>query len=250
MRLFAPSGTQRVYVILVGRTAGNDTEYAAIAVPAGVPIRLVGRISFSGDGGLLAESHVPAANGFPSPPWADTMPHGASLDYRSIVYVIVDVPTTIAVGFLHNTYTLPTRDSVMQKIPAAMRRMTQDNGVPTGYLGGDFNVKPLNRADTVGTVFAYSQGLATDDRFRWTTTATGQAASVAFKLWAAADGTTTAGNLYDHWYSTIDPSGAPSPLMVGGVSTPLAGTSSAVLDRHSNGPGLMSDHAATFLRVL
>lgn len=249
----APS---RFYLLLVGTTARDRREYAAIAVARDVRVRLVGRISFDRDAELLNETE-PVGNSGAPPDWSFTMPREATLDYRSVVYVVARPPgarNDIAVGFLHNTHNFQSRYVVMAKLPAVLAQMSASaRDTSYCYLGGDFNVKPGNQGDRRQRAFAYDDGLRAA-RSPVMTSPRGSRAGIVFNVPIRREwGTTSAGNLYDYWFSTIDPARPPAPLAA--LPVPLAGLSSAVLDSESSRrvgrlTGFMSDHAGTLLRIM
>lgn len=167
--------------------------------------------------------------------WAANVPNDATLDYRGLVYVVVQNGNTrTAVGFLHNLYTFDgNRTLVMGKIGAMMALLQQDptmQNLPQGtqttrYIGGDFNVAPMQivRKDRATNTKAYPYSIALQN----------------VPMGANPGGTTWGGNLYDYWYSDIVPGAAvPTPIVDG-----------TTMDTGLGVANLMSDHAAILLRI-
>jgi hypothetical protein len=204
----------------------------------------VGRIflQVSGNGVKLIHDVAPAVP--PPPGWSPWVPAEATRDYRGVVYVVVTSAASgpFAVGFLHNLYTfVDQRILVAGQIPAMLALMQTNpamvnpavvGGVGHVYLGGDFNVGPMDRGTArTGQAFCYETG----------------AGVAAVPAGASAGGTTWNGSLYDYWYSDIS-AAAPVPLVPLGVAPPDPNVLTTTLD--SGGTNLMSDHAATVLRVI
>ena len=124
--LCAALGVEHYANIACGSTAlAQGNEYIAIGIHAGCVVRQVGRIFLNATGGSirLILNTPPALP--PGQAWRRTIPEHATRDYRGIVYVVVTLPgvggPTIAVGFLHNLYTLEhQRTLVMGKLPNMM----------------------------------------------------------------------------------------------------------------------------------
>jgi hypothetical protein len=242
------------HLMLVGRTASGTDEYAAIAVTRDTKVQLVGRISFTRRAQLISETATQATRD-----WARTLPPDASLDYRSVVYVVVDVAADrtkrLAVGFLHNMHNFQGRYTTMLKLPAVLSAMSDNaGGSPYCYLGGDFNIPPWDRGGDRASAYTYSQGLRKTPG-PGMTGAGGAETGLIFEVpLRKSKGTLSSGKLYDYWYSTIDRAAPPLPIVHGGLSRPLAGICSTVLDCESSfgrrATGLMSDHAGALLRII
>ncbi|MBO2011918.1 hypothetical protein [Hymenobacter negativus] len=227
-------GANFVGNVSCGITAlARGPEYIGLGRNPAYPLVGVGRILFQIGGGVMLlhqrAATTAALNNLGLPPTS-------SADYRGLVYIIVTTPAgNIAVGFLHNLYTLQAnRVTVAAQIGNMLNRMgAASNGLPAvplvaRYMGGDFNVgfiTPRGGAD-------------------------GYSANAPFyPAGAAGMGTTYSGSLYDYWYSDI--AGAAPP----GLIVPVASASSITMDA---GPGAglaglaqrMSDHTATMLQII
>ncbi|GGP59069.1 hypothetical protein [Saccharothrix coeruleofusca] len=220
-------------------------EYVAIAVN-GATVLAVGRITAGYHSTQICEETAVAVPPPPllRPPWQENLPETSIADYRGIVYVKVRIPVagavgpTIAVGFVHNTYTLNTNDVFMQTLPAAVAAMAA-NGVAVShvYLGGDFNVKPRRRStgDRQHEIWPYSARVA----------------GPAFFHGTVPSGTTFRGSLYDYWFADIDPN-LRTPLVDNGVPAPVPTAYANTMDYDGSSgvhDGWMSDHAAIALRI-
>jgi len=228
----------------------NGPEYVAIGVAANYTVLRVGRICLSTSGQdvhLIHDSQAVAGGAAPAAGWCNTVPNGATRDYRGLVYVVVRLGAggpVIAVGFLHNLYTLlAQRILVMGQIPNMLATIrAAEAGTVAAYIGGDFNVTPQPAASPhrgtarIGLAYQYTAGLAAAPGIP------GPAATRAF----TAGGTLWSGNLYDYWHSSISnaapivaPVGlvAPAPQVFPGTLDAVAGT----------GGFQMSDHCGVFL---
>lgn len=228
-----------VFTVTVGTTAvGGITEYTAIAVRTGVPVLRIGRVSFGGSihGWSVTDQTAPPP-GLGAPVVWNPPGEPPALDYRAVAYVVLQLAplVTVAVGFLHNTYTLDSRYSVLQKLPWALGAM--GSHADASYLGGDFNAAPHPVA--VGHP---------PRRAAWpyaAATVGGPPPAGPAYPGGIVGGTTWAGNLYDYWLSTVSPLGP--AIVPGGIAPPVPSVSTFTW----TGPqGLMSDHVATVLRIV
>ncbi|MEV0643634.1 hypothetical protein AB0I28_00075 [Phytomonospora sp. NPDC050363] len=222
--------------VACGRTAlAHGPEYVGIAVNAGWPILTVGRLLLTVVGQTVTLTHQRAAT------FAALNAQGlgaATPDYRGLAYVIVTIPgggPNVAIGFLHNLYTLvDQRILVAGQLPFMAREMGAAVGglgpiaVAARYIGGDFNVNMITPRGTVrqGRLYGHSAGLA------------------AVPPGAVAGGTTWSGSLYDYWYSDIAPAG-PVPA---GLIQPAPSAYAQTLNAGPGIAGTMSDHGGVALR--
>jgi len=236
-------GLQPAVIAACGMTILADgPEFICIGIN-GLGLVSVGRVFLQVSGNAVNLLHDVAPAVPPPADWNTFVPAAATRDYRGIVYVVVTSVASgpFAVGFLHNLYTfVDQRILVAGQIPAMLTAMqanpSMGNPAVAGgrghvYLGGDFNVGPTDRGTPrTGQAFCYEIG----------------AAVAAAPAGAAAGGTTWNGSLYDYWYSDISRSD-PVPLVPGGAAPPEPNVLTPTLD--SGGTNLMSDHAATVLRI-
>jgi hypothetical protein len=233
--LLGQLGLQRAVIAACGMTVlANGPEFICIGYN-GLTLLSVGRILLHVSGSAVSLIHD-IAPAVPAPAaWTNIVPAAATRDYRGVVYVVVESKANepFAVGFLHNLYTLmDQRILVAGQIPAMLAVMQSNNAMGNAaggrghvYLGGDFNVLPTDRLIVrIGEAFCYKIG------------------AFAVPAGATPGGTTWSGSLYDYWYSDISPAAPP-----GGPTPPQPGVLTTTLD--SGGTNLMSDHAATVLRV-
>lgn len=237
-------GTTLLGLVSCGRTAlANGPEFVGIGVAPGVTIHEVGRILLNSYGRRITLIHqvAPLATPFVlpvgvwAPPaaflsWAARLPPNASFDYRGLVYVVVTLNgVRVAVGFLHNLYTFEAqRVLVMNQLaPMAALLLFRSPAAPLHvYLGGDFNVRPINRG---GPRTVPLQCYA--------------AAAAVVPAGAIPGGTTWHGNLYDYWYSDV-PNVGPAPP---GLVIPVPSVNPATLQMA--GIVKLSDHTAILLRM-
>jgi hypothetical protein len=217
-----------IYTFRCGRTVGTDHEFLGIMIAGWVNVLAFGRVVINMDE-LINEYVLP-----PFPPrWQRETPPLYSGDYRWLIYTVVQLHPRgpkIAVGFLHNTYTLATKAVTAGRIEAMAQRIKANALLPVDHviIGGDFNVLPRDPRDR-SPLYDYSVG-TTGSRFKG----------------AWLGGTTWYGSLYDYWRSDIAPD-AKVWLVPGGVQQMKAYVSPSNWD----GPGgLMSDHAASLLRIV
>jgi hypothetical protein len=243
-------GLHRTLLVACGSTAltaGKQEFLGLLFKTAGagnqVTVLEVGRliIKVSGVASNVEMDTAPAAPAGADPwpawqAWAQRFPLG-TIDFRSVVYAVVDMPGfgVFGVAFLHNMYTFEDqRNIVTAKLPQLMTLLRQQvvalGGVHV-YLGGDFNVEPGGgRRGTArqGTLQAYT-------------------ANTPPGYGAPGHGTTWNGRMYDYWYSDIVP---PLPLPAGFL--PQASASSHTRDSGYTAVDswrLMSDHAAIMLQI-
>jgi hypothetical protein len=222
-----------------GRTVGMDHEFVGIATAGWVTVHAYGRVAIWMDE-LINEYVLP-----PFPPrWRRETPEIYSGDYRWLIYAVLQLDPLgprIAVGFLHNTYTLDTKSVTSGRIEAMAQRIKSEAALAVQHVivGGDFNAPPRDPLAR-NPLYDYAEGPVTS-RF--------MGADLTPKNWYDGRwlaGTTWAGSLYDYWRSDIDPA-TKVELAPGGVQRMQPSVSSANWD----GPhGLMSDHAATLLRIV
>jgi hypothetical protein len=264
--LCAALGVVHLANIACGITAlANGPEYVAIGVNAGYAIQRVGRIFVNAEGyrNRISLFHDISPALAPTLHWRDSVYYDATNDYRGVVYVIVQVAVgvNIAVGFLHNTYTLDEQAAlVMTSLPHMMALMGE--GIPARlgnppipaiacaekYIGGDFNVGVRSPRGTarIGFCYAYSNWLMMAPPIPG-----GAAAYVppppppAF----VPGGTLWRGNLYDYWYSSNDPNVAPAAPLVVPVPSVDGGTLDSVTGVLA-GSHNMSDHCAIGLQII
>lgn len=218
--------------IACGITAlAKGPEYIGIGVNAGNAIQTFGRMLIGVGGGVhLIHQRGATAAAVNGRGWA-----GSSADYRGLVYVVIAIGggNNIAVGFLHNLYTLTAqRTLVMGQLANMLNTMgAAANGlgpVPNivrRYIGGDFNVAFVTpRLGATGF--------------------NGAPAPAYPPAPCAGVGTTWSGNTYDYWYS--DAAG-----VVGPTIAPAPSADATTLDSgyHAPPPHVMSDHTAILLRV-
>lgn len=216
-------GGATTYVFNCGQTVFRYQEFSTITVAAGVAVLAAGRLTFGP--ARVAEHQV---TGRPPQPWMAQEPPGPA-DYRAAVYVVVRLEAReapVAVAFLHNVYRESVqRAATMVQVNAVAAAIRVNRVQPAAhvYFGGDFNVPARDRPGRQ-PLFAYDARVAVPMTFPG----------------ARPGGTTWGGNLYDYWLSDVN------PRALGGAPRPVASVSSATLD----GPrGLMSDHAASILRL-
>ncbi|TKB70096.1 MAG: hypothetical protein E8D52_03335 [Nitrospira sp.] len=213
--------------------ANGKPEFIGISISSaaalGMNVLSVGRIFLHSDGKSLnliddrAPVHPPPAA------WCDAVHPSATHDYRGVVYVVVQngAGHIFAVGFLHNMYSfVDQKVLVAGKIPSMMSLIGKNPALGGGaiYLGGDFNVDPVDRTnDRLGIAACYSQGTL----------------PAAIPAGAQAGGTTWHGNLYDYWYANHG--------VAGGL--PAAHVRTNTLDTGAGGANTMSDHVATLLAI-
>lgn len=218
-------GNGPVYMFNCGVTALGKREYTAIALAAGVTVLALGRVVIGGDDREdRAEVETPP---FAPERWTP-IPGGGSADYRFIVYAVIrlgPVAPPIAVGFIHNTYSLDSRIVTALRMPWLVERI-RNNGVARPqhiYIGGDFNVEPT-RPGTRHALTPY-----------WVSTEH-NTPLIFNPIGGRSGGTTWGGNTYDYWLSDVPWGGA----------LPLPAINTATWD----GPrGLMSDHVAILLQI-
>jgi len=219
-------------LVACGITAlANGPEFVGIATANGLAVLSVGRILLQAvQGGIQLISDVSPA--VPPPAlWAANLPPQATPDYRGVVYVVVAAGgTSVAVGYLHNLYTFQDqRALVMGQIPNMMQIMASNPAMGPGghvYLGGDFNVAPQNRGtNRTGIAYQYSAAAPPNTLYQG----------------ATPGGTTWAGNLYDYWYTDMNPAGPPPapPFII-----PVPAATGITMDHN-----LMSDHCAIVLQI-
>ncbi|HSZ69481.1 MAG TPA: hypothetical protein VK756_03880 [Solirubrobacteraceae bacterium] len=224
-------GLTTVYLIACGKTAlAKGPEYVAVGASAATPILAAGRIAIDASHNKITLIHDPAPALPPPPGWCKTLPPGATLDYRGVVYLIANVGgTAIAVGFLHNMYTDPnTRTLIAEQIPHFGALMAAEPTMAGGpvYIGGDFNVLPIPRSlPAYGLYTPYAIGIP---------------ALPPPPHPIKPGGTTAAGNLYDYWYSDR----APAEPWPPGFVSPVAGVYTPTLFYPD-----MSDHCGVVLRI-
>jgi len=218
--------------VACGITAlARGPEYIGLGVNAAWPLLTVGRVLFGrGAGGGMQLFHQRAATAGALD--ALGFPFGMSADYRGLVYLVATHPGVgnVAVGFLHNLFTLQAQrilvagqlGNLMNAMGAAAGGLGAVAGIVARYVGGDFNVAPL---DPRGGFPAHS------------------AVPAAYPHGGVPGGTTWSGNTYDYWYSSI--AGAAPAGLVAPVPAAYADT----LDKPPRAPGLMSDHAAVTLQI-
>ncbi len=215
-------GGATTYLFNCGRPALSSGEYTTVTVAQGVSVLAAGRVTF-GPARVLAHEitdRPPAA-------WMAREPPGPA-DYRAAAYVVVRLEArepAVAIAFLHNVYVeRNARTLTMLQVNhvAAAIRNNPLRPAQHVYFGGDFNVAARDRP---GALPLYSYDAAT-------------AAPLIFPG-ARLGGTTWNGRLYDYWLCDIDPTAV-------GATVPVASVSAATLDGSS---GLMSDHAASILRL-
>ncbi len=164
--------------------------------------------------------------------------------------MVVTLPAggTIAVGFLHNLYTFKDqRVLVLEKLPLMLSLM--GDGYPgdihARYIGGDFNVAPppppaSKGNNRIGYAYLYSMPLVAMPA----PPPPAPPPPPAF----VPNGTTWAGNLYDYWFSTLDPAapGAPGPGLQAALTAEVI---PYTLDCASTVANQMSDHCAIVLQI-
>jgi len=202
-------------------------EYLALAIAPGVELLALGRVPLQG--AIAAATSECEREPFACP-WRLQQPPLASAEYRFVCYAVVRLSRgaePIAVGFVHNTYTLASRQVTSGRLPTILGRI-RNNPVETPsvvYVGGDFNVAPPAppRPNARFPLWPYYAGI-------------GPATPLAFPCGAGA-GTTAGGNTYDWWVADRPPPvGAP----------PVASISTLTFDGRE---GLMSDHVAILLTL-
>jgi len=201
-------------------------EYLALAIAPGVELLALGRVPLQGD--LAAATTECEGQPFACP-WRLRQPPLASAEYRFVCYAVVELSRgaePIAVGFVHNTFTLASRQVTSGRLPTILGRI-RNNPVETPsvvYVGGDFNVAPPAppRPNARFPLWPYSDEI-------------GPATPLPFPGGAGA-GTTAGGNTYDWWVADRPPVGAP----------PVASISTLTFDGRE---GLMSDHVAILLTL-
>ncbi len=248
--LCAQLGLGYVASIACGSTVlANGPEYIAIGVNPALAVQRIGRVFLNVTGGAvnLLEDSIVAA---PTAAWCNAVPAGATRDYRGLVYVIVQFPgagaaatRTVCVAFLHNMYTfVDQRILIMGALPRMLNLIANRHGAMAGaFIGGDFNVPAVLPAERRGTMrIGYAYGYAVP------LAAAPIIPAPAPTYPYVAGGTTWRGNLYDYWFSTVNPGGGapPAPLV---MPAPMA--TGVTLDSvPGGGGGLMSDHAGIGLR--
>jgi hypothetical protein len=259
--LCAALGVNFLANIACGATAlANGPEYIAIGVNAGYAIQRVGRIFLDATGrGVFLYHDISPANP-PTAGWCNSVYYNATRDYRGLVYVIIqNAGINIAVGFLHNMYSFTDQRSlVMGKLPFMMGMMGAGIparfGVPaipplvcaTKYIGGDFNVPSrLRRSRTYGHCYPYEIGLMAAPPIPG-----GAAFYVAPPPPPAfvPGGTLWRGNLYDYWFSRINPLGVPPAGFIIPVPSVYGDTMDSVTGV-LGGSNNMSDHCGIGLRI-
>ncbi|MFN5972189.1 MAG: hypothetical protein ACK47N_20285 [Microcystis sp.] len=258
--LCAALGVNHIGNIACGQTAlAGGPEYIAIGVNVAYPVVSVGRIFLNSSGCSISLIHDISPAIPLTAVWCNQVPSGATPDYRGLVYVVIAIAgVNVAVGFLHNLYTLEAqRILVMGQLPHMMNMMGNAiPGIAAKYIGGDFNVQapppPYRRGTArIGYIYLYSNGLA------------GAPLTLAGVPGLAvpppappppppftALGTTWAGNLYDYWFSTIDPAPvAPAPPVP--LILPAPGLHGITLDTAAGAGAAnqMSDHCAIILQI-
>jgi hypothetical protein len=235
------TGPGRIYMFFAGRTASNIEEFATIGIANWIPVLALGRVVVAG--GETTQEVTAAANVPPN--WLLRDPaRGSSLDYRWVVYALVRISPggpPVAVGFIHNTYTLESRYTVAQRMPWIVSAIRENPVAPTDhvYIGGDFNVAPHPARDR-GETYPYAAIAAGPGFF-------GAAGAVAGCQAAMPGGTTWSGRLFDYWLSSVNPAAPRPPVVLGGINTPVASVHTGTWD----GPrGLMSDHVASLLQIV
>lgn len=257
------------HVVACGQTALSKgrPEFIGIGINSKFArIRSIGRILLKNDGG-----EIKLISDLPNPEqdlrtWAENVPIEATLDYRGVVYTVVELRGTqniIAVGFIHNIYKDKTiRSIVMQKVPEMVKIM-QDQALkftprPAIYLGGDFNVEPqaapihdykTRRADsTVNCHYKFNlDQLSSEARERFGKDNDSKELGV----------TTMGQHLYDYWFSDISKGGANEPRPFADGRTMQIGTFSYNTDldgkelpaNFDENYRRMSDHAAILLKI-
>lgn len=150
-----------------------------------------------------------------------------SADYRDIAYASVrEIATgrTFAAAFLHNMYSLATnRATTMMRLPDTMRELRQRLGVEV-YLGGDFNVRPINRS-----------------RYRSPLQQRSAVPNAYPHGFGIQGGTTWSGNTYDYWFTAANT----QPPLAANAALAWAET----MDGGPNHQALMSDHCAITLVI-
>lgn len=256
-------GLVHVATVLCSITAlangDRGREYLAIGVNPACNIIATGRVLVRAWGMGLEVRDNPSPTPIPPPDWCNNLPKKATLDYRGLVYVIVDVPIgagafrRIAVGFIHNLYTFDEH-KVLQigQVPnflAKMGQFAQVPGIAARYIGGDFNVDGRDH-DYIGPAHVYRAGMG----------AAVPPAIVAPIPAYVPGGTLWSGNLYDYWFSDVWAGGGPPPLYgppppivtppLPLLPAPVASVVNTTLNAPSGGAGTMSDHCATALRII
>jgi hypothetical protein len=175
--------------------------------------------------------------------WAHKLPEGL-LDYQSIVYLVVRLRLrTVAIGFVHNIYSVnDNRSFVLQRLANAAALIQGRTGAQEVHICGDFNASRTqmpNRSRTQA-VFPYFRGTTPSrnpppDNPRSALLPQQEAAG------ARPGGTTMAGHLYDYAFST----------RARGLE---AWIDTGTMDFMTGGPipgleGKMSDHVASMLRI-
>lgn len=216
-------GGGTTYLFNVGQSALGFREYSTVTVAARVTVLAAGRVTFG-------PARVSAHQTTPEPPveWMVREPPGPA-DYRAAVYVVVRLEAReqpVAIAFLHNIYKEESaRATTMVQINQVAAAIRANRVCPAQHVffGGDFNVESHDRPGRT-PLYAYDATVARPLLFPG----------------ARLGGTTWNGRLYDYWLCDINPR-AP-----GEARPPVASVSTATLDGPS---GLMSDHAASILRL-
>lgn len=183
-----------VAVVNCGASALGMYEYIAIGVSDALEVAHLGRVYRSATLGRMVvdRSPDPFWQQAEFDAWTHSLPPGASLDYRCIVYATVGdgVGPNFSVGFLHNIYR-------QEDNRAAQMLGLQDvfAHIPTRpfFLGGDFNVPPAPRGTAHRRVYVYAAGVPT----------------------------TLGGNEYDYWHGSVPPQPAgPTPRVCADTQHP------------------------------
>ena len=230
-------------VIACGISALGTREFVGIGVRPGLDVLSRGRVFLQIDRGAVALYHD--IEDPQNAQWATLLPAENTPDYRAVVYVIIGAATQnvppIGVAFLHNAYTnADIRALIAGAVPNIIGTIGSnpvfDGNNPHVFLGGDFNVAPLRRGtQRTGYAYVYSQPITLADLNQ-------------LPHGARAGGTTMAGNLYDYWYSDIDPANPVAPFL-NAATPPVAGVHVGTLDTGAGNAGPMSDHCASLLRI-
>lgn len=257
--LCAALGVNHVANVACGQTLlANGPEYIALGVHPACAVLAVGRIFLNADWGIRLHQDI-SLGAAPPIGWQNHVPAAATRDYRGLVYMIVNVPNgaggmhPIAVGFLHNLYTLEAqRILVMQNLPQMLALM--GNGAPAApvayYIGGDFNVGVVSPRGTARLGYAHAYSI---DKFNYPPIPPIPAGAPFGYGPCSPNGTLWGGNLYDYWFSNIYP--GPPPPPVNAPPAPLLGapvpmTINSTLNAPTGVAGTMSDHCGTALQIV
>jgi hypothetical protein len=261
-------------IMALQEAASRPPEFIGIGVSANFRVLSVGRIMLDVSGQDVARIHVIAPSLEPRsasaaaavapfnpadpqlPAWRTNLPRLTTLDYRGVIYVVVDCAALsikpFAVGFAHNVFSAKENLGLFAlQIPKILATMASNpflNGAgPVVYLGGDYNADGLDRSHLrIGDAPCYSAttvAAAPPSPAAVTTTVPAGASA------PVSGGTTWNGNIYDYWHTNIANRLA-TPMVAGGVAAPVPSVRASTMTGPANAIHAMSDHAACLLQIV